>query len=250
MANTRALRIRFYVSDSFLDKFNPILGVSTNRGVKARELLSRWDGKRRNTPAHWRGEREFRLTRDEWLDTLLAQASKRGLAREEVFFGAFAQALEEGEKSQSDKSASTALRAMVRGRAEVAPAQAQRPAEVPELSEAQIQHLQKVIEGMVAETKARVVRLGMRSESLREGDEADQAAGQSDEEDRRLLLAHANKRLRELEAALQRIKDGEYGYCEETGEPIGWERLCANPIARYTVEAQDRLERASRLRTA
>ena len=48
-------------------------------------------------------------------------------------------------------------------------------------------------------------------------------------------------------AALARIEDGSYGYCEETGEPIGLRRLDARPIATLTVEAQERHERRERL---
>jgi RNA polymerase-binding transcription factor DksA len=46
-----------------------------------------------------------------------------------------------------------------------------------------------------------------------------------------------------IDAALQRIKDGTYGYCEETGEPIELKRLEARPIATLSVEAQERHER-------
>ena len=45
-------------------------------------------------------------------------------------------------------------------------------------------------------------------------------------------------RLREVNLALQRLEQGEYGYCEDTGEPIGQARLRANPLARLSVEAQ------------
>ena len=43
--------------------------------------------------------------------------------------------------------------------------------------------------------------------------------------------------------ALKRIEDGTYGYCEETGEPIGLERLEARPVATLSIEAQERHER-------
>ena len=48
-------------------------------------------------------------------------------------------------------------------------------------------------------------------------------------------------------AALARIEDGSYGYCEETGEPIGLKRLDARPIATLSVEAQERHERRERV---
>jgi DnaK suppressor protein len=50
-----------------------------------------------------------------------------------------------------------------------------------------------------------------------------------------------------IDAALQRIDDGTYGYCEETGEPISIKRLEARPIATLSVEAQERHERRERV---
>ncbi len=50
------------------------------------------------------------------------------------------------------------------------------------------------------------------------------------------------KLLKKVEAALVRIEDGSYGYCEETGEPIGIQRLLARPTATLTIEAQERRE--------
>jgi len=47
-----------------------------------------------------------------------------------------------------------------------------------------------------------------------------------------------HKTLRNIEQALQRIEDGTYGYCEQTGEPIGINRLEANLVARFSIEAQ------------
>jgi DnaK suppressor protein len=49
-----------------------------------------------------------------------------------------------------------------------------------------------------------------------------------------------------IDAALRRIEDGSYGYCEETGEPIGIKRLIARPIATLSIEAQERHERIER----
>ena len=50
-----------------------------------------------------------------------------------------------------------------------------------------------------------------------------------------------------IDAALQRIEDGTYGYCEETGEPISIKRLEARPIATLSIEAQERHERRERV---
>ncbi len=55
------------------------------------------------------------------------------------------------------------------------------------------------------------------------------------------------KLLAKIEAALRRIEDGSYGYCEETNEPIGIKRLEARPIATLSIEAQERHERRERV---
>ncbi len=54
------------------------------------------------------------------------------------------------------------------------------------------------------------------------------------------------KLVNKINAALKRIEDGTYGYCEESGEPIGFRRLDARPIATLTIEAQERHERKER----
>jgi DnaK suppressor protein len=55
------------------------------------------------------------------------------------------------------------------------------------------------------------------------------------------------KLIAKIDAALARIEDGSYGYCEETGEPIGVKRLDARPIATLSIEAQERHERRERV---
>ena len=55
------------------------------------------------------------------------------------------------------------------------------------------------------------------------------------------------KLLSKIEQALKRIEDGSYGFCEETGEPIGLERLDARPIATLCIEAQERHERREKV---
>ncbi|GHS93054.1 RNA polymerase-binding transcription factor DksA [Alphaproteobacteria bacterium] len=54
------------------------------------------------------------------------------------------------------------------------------------------------------------------------------------------------KLIYKIDEALQRIEDGSYGYCEETGEPISLKRLEARPIATLSIEAQERHERKER----
>ena len=104
--------------------------------------------------------------------------------------------------------------------------------------------------------------LGWKSEILREakrtlGSLAEESGGYSDMADRassetdRSVELRSRDRQRKLvnkiDAALRRLDSGEYGYCEETGEPIGIRRLDARPIATLSIEAQERHERQERV---
>jgi DnaK suppressor protein len=88
---------------------------------------------------------------------------------------------------------------------------------------------------------------GLHEDSTQHADLADRATSETD----RALELRARDRQRKLiskiDAALARIEDGTYGYCEETGEPIGLKRLDARPIATLSVEAQERHERRERV---
>ena len=57
---------------------------------------------------------------------------------------------------------------------------------------------------------------------------------------------HQRKLIAKIDAALARLDDGTYGYCEETGEPISSMQLEARPVATLSVEAQERHERRQR----
>jgi DnaK suppressor protein len=88
--------------------------------------------------------------------------------------------------------------------------------------------------------------------SLGEGGiaEADLTDRASVETDRALELRtrdRARKLISKIDQALERIENGTYGYCEETGEPIGLRRLEARPIATLSIEAQERHERMERV---
>ncbi len=54
------------------------------------------------------------------------------------------------------------------------------------------------------------------------------------------------KLISKIDAAIRRIEEGDYGYCEETGEPIGLKRLEARPVATLSIEAQERHEKAEK----
>jgi DnaK suppressor protein len=75
------------------------------------------------------------------------------------------------------------------------------------------------------------------------GDEVDRANSESETSLELRTRDRYRKLLGKIDAALQRIEDGSYGYCEMSGEEIGLKRLEARPIASMTVEAQERHER-------
>lgn len=95
--------------------------------------------------------------------------------------------------------------------------------------------------------QTRETLMGLHEDSTQHADLADRATSETD----RALELRARDRHRKLiakiDAALARIEDGTYGYCEETGEPIGLRRLDARPIATLSLEAQERHERRERV---
>lgn len=91
----------------------------------------------------------------------------------------------------------------------------------------------------------------MTIDHLRDGEaEADPNDRATIEEENSIELRirdRERKMLPRVEAALKRIESGEYGYCEETGDPIGLRRLLARPTASYSIEAQERHESRQRI---
>jgi DnaK suppressor protein len=87
----------------------------------------------------------------------------------------------------------------------------------------------------------------LKSESLREPDVADRASSETDWSLELRTRDRQRKLITKIDSALRRIEDGEYGYCEVTGEPISLARLEARPIATMTVEAQERHERNEKI---
>lgn len=87
----------------------------------------------------------------------------------------------------------------------------------------------------------------LHDETAQHADLADRATSETD----RAIELRARDRQRKLvakiDAALERIEDGSYGFCEETGEPISLKRLDARPIATLSIDAQERHERRERV---
>jgi DnaK suppressor protein len=81
---------------------------------------------------------------------------------------------------------------------------------------------------------------------LQEPDETDRASSETKVALELRARDRQRKLISKIDEALRRIADNDYGYCEETGEPIGIKRLEARPIATLTIEAQERHERRER----
>lgn len=97
---------------------------------------------------------------------------------------------------------------------------------------------------LLAESTATLQQL--KEESLAEADIADRATLETDRYTELRTRDRERKLISKIDAALMRIEDGSYGYCEETAEPIGIRRLEARPIATLSLEAQERHERMER----
>ncbi len=82
---------------------------------------------------------------------------------------------------------------------------------------------------------------------IREPDLNDRASSETDWGIELRTRDRQRKLIAKIDSALRRIEDGEYGYCEVTGDPIGIRRLIARPIATMTVEAQEAHERREKV---
>tara|TARA_B100001029_G_C14807681_1_gene310525 strand:+ start:110 stop:517 length:408 start_codon:yes stop_codon:yes gene_type:complete len=78
-------------------------------------------------------------------------------------------------------------------------------------------------------------------------DIVDQATSQAEKNVEMRTLNRQIKLLSKIDKAIKKIKDNTYGYCEETGEPIGLKRLIARPIATLSIEAQEKHEKNEKI---
>ncbi len=83
----------------------------------------------------------------------------------------------------------------------------------------------------------------LQQESLHQPDMTDRASLETEQALELRTRDRQRKLINKINLAISRIEDGSYGYCEETGEPIGLKRLMARPIATLSLEAQERHER-------
>ena len=89
--------------------------------------------------------------------------------------------------------------------------------------------------------------LNSSDDNISSADVVDQASSYTDKSGEMKALARSRKLIEKIDSALRRLKDGTYGFCEETSEPIGLKRLIARPVATLSIEAQERHERDEKI---
>jgi DnaK suppressor protein len=119
----------------------------------------------------------------------------------------------------------------------------------PFMNTRQIEYFRKKLlrwkEDILRESRETLTNLQTATEN--HPDVADRASSETDKAIELRARDRQRKLISKIDAALRRIEDGSYGYCEETGEPIGLARLDARPIATLSLEAQERHERRERV---
>jgi DnaK suppressor protein len=122
-------------------------------------------------------------------------------------------------------------------------------ADEPFMNDRQLRYYRRKLldwkESILQEAQGTLAQL--QTDSLREPDVTDRASTETDWSIELRTRDRQRKLISKIEAALRRIDEGEYGYCDVTGEPISLARLEARPIATMTVEAQERHERQEKV---
>ncbi len=95
--------------------------------------------------------------------------------------------------------------------------------------------------------EAKMTLQQLQEENVNHPDLADRASSETDRAIELRARDRQRKLISKIDAAIQRIEDNTYGYCEETGEPISLKRLEARPIATLSVEAQERHEKREKV---
>jgi DnaK suppressor protein len=119
----------------------------------------------------------------------------------------------------------------------------------PFMNDRQLEYFRRKLlnwkEDILRESRETVTHLQKETEN--HPDLADRASSETDRALELRTRDRQRKLISKIDEALRRIEDGVYGYCEETGEPIGLARLQARPIATLALEAQERHERRERV---
>ncbi len=105
--------------------------------------------------------------------------------------------------------------------------------------------LQNWKEDILRESRSTITNL--KQENKQQADVADRASSETDRSLELRTRDRQRKLISKIDSALKRIADGTYGYCDETGEPIGLRRLDARPIATLSIEAQEAHERREKV---
>jgi DnaK suppressor protein len=95
--------------------------------------------------------------------------------------------------------------------------------------------------------ESRETLAALQNENENHPDLADRASSETDRAIELRARDRQRKLIAKIDAALGRLEDGSYGYCEESGEPISLKRLDARPIATLSIEAQERHERREKV---
>ncbi len=115
------------------------------------------------------------------------------------------------------------------------------------MNEAQLEFFKNHLSELKRETISHIDEARQRlADANRETDELDRALTEEENRLRLRIADRESKLLPKIDEALKRIEEGEYGWCEETGEPIGIERLLLRPTATLCAEAKARQERLER----
>jgi len=119
----------------------------------------------------------------------------------------------------------------------------------PFMNERQIEYFRRKLmnwkDDIIKESKETISHLQEENHIL--PDVADRASSETDRSLELRTRDRQRKLISKIDAALKRIEDRTYGYCEDTGEPIGLKRLDARPIATLSIEAQERHEKRERV---
>ena len=99
----------------------------------------------------------------------------------------------------------------------------------------------------IVESNSKGLYLSNTNHEISSADVVDQASSQTEKTVEMRTLNRQIKLLSKIDKAIKRINDNTYGYCEETGEPIGLKRLIARPIATLSIEAQEKHEKNEKI---
>ena len=118
----------------------------------------------------------------------------------------------------------------------------------PFMNEKQREYFRRKLNGMKDEIlrESRETIQNLQAETVPHADLADRASTEAERQLELRTRDRQRKLIAKIDAALRRIDDGSYGFCEEGGEPISLKRLDARPIATLSIEAQERHERRER----